>query len=288
MCFFILGLFINLHYSYALNPSPQSGSAGLTGTVPSTPPSVAATIATPTSGQNFTSLPVTISGICPSNLLIKIYINNIFSGSSECVSGSYSIISDLFEGSNVIIARDYDNLSQSGPDSNSVNVSYASNLNPSGSPITLASNYAELGANPGTILSWPIQITGGSPSYALSVDWGDGEQATLMSKVSSGELNLSHTYIASGVYTILIKATDVSGNLSFLQLVGVANGPASQTSLAATAKTNSTTKSAVISMPNLVVIIVGLIMIPLIAFILGSMHRKKEIQDKLQKKQDPF
>ena len=57
--------------------NPQATAVGLSGTVTSPPPSVAATIGTPTNGQVFTTLPITVQGICQSGLLIKLYINSI-------------------------------------------------------------------------------------------------------------------------------------------------------------------------------------------------------------------
>jgi len=52
------------------------------------------------SGQSFTTLPITVSGLCPSGLLIKVFDNNIFAGSAECSSGSYELKIGLFDGTN--------------------------------------------------------------------------------------------------------------------------------------------------------------------------------------------
>ncbi|HEY5268285.1 MAG TPA: PKD domain-containing protein [Candidatus Saccharimonadales bacterium] len=274
---------------FIANATTLSGTNGfgISGTITSPPPSTAATIATPTNGQQFSQLPITISGICVSGLLIKIYINNIFSGSADCVNSSYSISSDLFIGENDIVARDFDSLNQAGPDSNTVKVSYVNNALTAQSGITLTSSFAKLGANPGSLLSWPIQITGGSSPYALSINWGDGKQPTLLSQPTSGSLTLTHTYSISGVYNVTINATDTNNNDAFLQLVGVANGPASQSTSSNSPKP---TAAKTVGLSNIILaIIIGLLVLtPLIAFWLGDMHQKKVIESKFKHRQKLF
>src|SRR5665213_1484212 len=65
-----------------LPPDPQTGSVGVEGTITSPPPTVAATISTPTNGQSFSSEPITVAGICPTGLLVKIFANNVFVGAA--------------------------------------------------------------------------------------------------------------------------------------------------------------------------------------------------------------
>src|SRR5690242_1358127 len=76
----------------------QIGATGVEGTVPGPPPSHAATIDVPKDGQSFSNIPINVSGLCPINTLVEIYKNNVFSGSAECVRGSYSLQIDLFDG----------------------------------------------------------------------------------------------------------------------------------------------------------------------------------------------
>src|SRR6185312_2969743 len=77
---------------------------------------------------------------------------------------------------------------------------------------------------PGTQLTWPVTLNGGVGPYALSVDWGDGTSADLMSVTTPGNVTLKHVYKAAGVYTVIVKATDKNGAAAFLQLVGQATG----------------------------------------------------------------
>lgn len=208
--------------------NPQSGNVGLEGTVPGTPPTQAATIAVPTNGQVFTSVPITVSGLCKTGLLVKIFSNNVFVGSAQCANGSYSLKIDLFSGRNDLVARVYDTLDQQGPDSNTVSVTFNdAQFAQFGTHVALSSNYARIGANPGSTLTWPIILSGGTGPYALSVDWGDGSSTDLQSVSFPGVINIHHVYNQAGVFTIVVKATDANETSAYLQLVGVANGQVS-------------------------------------------------------------
>ena len=70
-------------------------------------------------------LPVTVTGLCPDGLLVKLFKNNVFAGSVDCTKGSYSLKIDLFTGQNDLVARVYDSLDQPGPDSSIVRVRFA-------------------------------------------------------------------------------------------------------------------------------------------------------------------
>jgi hypothetical protein len=225
--------------------NPQSGSVGLEATVPSPPPSVAATIGVPSNGQVFTSTPITVSGLCQTGLLVKIFSNNVFTGSAVCTAGSYALKVDLFSGQNDLVARVYDSLDQQGPDSNVVSVTFNdAQFAAFGPRVALTSSYARRGANPGSVLSWPFTLSGGTGPYALSVDWGDGSGVQLKSVAFPGIVTTEHTYAQAGVYTIVVKATDANNASAYLQVVGVANGKvsgsvSSSSSTTTTPNTNS-------------------------------------------------
>lgn len=212
----------------AQSPNPQDGAIGVQGRLSSPPPTTGATIAVPTNGQGFSNLPITVSGICPNDLLVKLFKNNVFAGSVMCNNGSYSLQIDLFNGQNELVARVYDALDQAGPDSNTVTVVYTDPRQGTPSRVTLTSNFAKRGANPGQTLVWPIIVSGGEGPYAISVDWGDGKTPDLISQPFPGTMDIKHVYDSPGIYNIIIKATDRNGGIAFLQLVGVANGPLSQ------------------------------------------------------------
>lgn len=211
-----------------LPKNPQDGSVGVQGVIPTSAPVRGPTISAPGNGQSFSELPVTVSGLCTSGLLVKLFKNNVFAGSAQCTNGSYAIKIDLFGGSNELVARNYDALDQASPDSNTVSVTYK-DKDQNGIRVSLTSNYAKRGANPGGTLLWPVVISGGSGPYAVSVDWGDGKSSDLFTQEFPGEFIMKHIYESPGIYNIVVKVVDKNGSTAFIQLVGVGNGPLSQT-----------------------------------------------------------
>jgi hypothetical protein len=264
--------------------NPQNGAVGLEGTINGPPPSQAASITVPGSGQSFTTLPITVSGLCPSGLLIKVFDNNIFAGSAECVSGSYELKIELFSGANSLVSIDYDALGQQGPNSNTVVVNYTSaQFTSFGTQLTISSNYSQLGSTPGTQLSWPITINGGTSPYALSIDWGDGSPSKLMSASSSGPLTLTHTYQLSGTYTITVQATDKNGEPAFLQVISVISGPIQK--LASTSgSTSSTAKTEIVTISIWAKIaMLCLLILIIIAFWVGRRYELISLRRKIEK-----
>lgn len=267
--------------------NPQSGATGLTGKISAPAPTTGATISIPRDGQNFSNSLLTVSGICPKGLLVKLFKNNVFAGSVECTNGSFSMQVDIFNGQNQLLARVYDALDQAGPDSNVVNVTLSSSISAQVSRVGLTSNYAKRGANPGQVLTWPIILSGGDGPYAVSVDWGDGKAADLKSVAFAGSFDINHTYDNPGVYNIIVKATDKSGSVAFLQLVGVGNGPLSQDT--GQSANNSGTTASVITKTKILWEPAAVIL-PFVVFTfwLGKKHELKTIRRKIEEGERPF
>ncbi len=276
-------------YSPVAGAATEQGSVGIEGKISAPPPTQPATISIPGSGQSFTTLPVTVSGICPNGLLVKLFKNNVFAGSVQCNNGNYSIIIDLFNGQNELVARVYDALDQTGPDSNTVNVTYNPPAGSFTNRVTLTSTFAKKGANPGEVLTWPIAISDGSGPYAISVDWGDGKTPDLISQAFPGTFNIQHVYDNPGVYNIIIKATDKNGGVAYLQLVGIANGALSQEDGGkagdknAASNATSATKTRILWEP-------AALLIPFIAstFWLGKRHELHTLKKKIERGDRPF
>lgn len=262
--------------------NPQSGSFGIQGRISSPPPTQAPTIAIPRDGQAFTEMPVTVGGLCQNDLLVKIFKNNVFAGSFQCKNSSYTLQVDLFVGTNQLVARQYDTFDQASPDSNLVNVTFNTNQFVVGSRVSMTSIYAKRGANPGQTLTWPVALTGGEGPYAISVDWGDGKALDLKSLQFAGTFDIEHIYDNPGVYNILIKATDRNGISAFLQVVGLANGPAKQSN-AEDDQQKTITRTRILWQPAAVAI-------PLIisSFWLGRRYEKKIIRQKIERGEHPF
>lgn len=259
-------------------PQSDSGSIGLEGKISTAPPKVGATITTPNNGAVFTALPVTISGLCPKGLLVKVFSNNVFIGAVDCVSGSYSIIADLFNGQNQLVARVYDALDQSGPDSNTVVVTYNSpKFEGNVEQLFLTSIFARRGAPPGSEILWPIILTGGVGPYAISVDWGDSSSPDLISQQFTGTFNIKHTYKTSGTYKVIVKATDSKGNVALLQLNAVGTG--------AVSKTDDSKDSSATVVRTVVIWWPLILMVPLIvaAFWLGKRSELYSLRKTLEK-----
>ncbi len=258
----------------------SNGSIGLQGTISTASPKSGATITSPGNGASFSALPITVSGLCPKGLLVKLFSNNVFVGSVQCETGSYSLQIDLFSGQNDLVARVYDALDQAGPDSNVVNVTFNdANFLQFGTQLLLTSIYAERGAPPSQELNWPILLSGGTSPYAISVDWGDGSTNDLLSQPIAGGFTIKHIYKSAGIYKVIVKATDKNGDTAFLQLVGVATGAIQ--SGAGNDNKSSSVRTVVIWWPCL-------LMLPLIvaAFWSGRRNELYVLRKKLEKSRD--
>lgn len=261
--------------------SRQSGSVGIEGRISTDPPRQGAIISFPTDGSVVNGTTTTVTGICPSGLIVKIFRNGIFAGATQCINGSFSIQIDLFSGVNELIARVYDDLDQAGPDSNIVRVTVPAGAAPFANQMFLTSPYAKQGVTPGQTLTWPITLTGGNGPYALTIDWGDGKTTDLLSRQFAGTFNIEHVYDSPGVYIITIRATDKDGRVAFLQLIGVANGPLSQNSSGQNSDDGlALVKTKILWIPMLLAI-------PLIAsaFWLGRRHELYVLRKRLQRRE---
>jgi hypothetical protein len=227
-----LGISLTVSSVLASSPPPQASSIGLTGSMPGAPPKVAATIKSPSSGQHFSTSPVTVTGSCPAGTLVELYKNDIFAGSGVCSNGgSYSFDIDLLIGQNILVARVYDALNQTGPDSNSVTIFYdvlpqqAAPLAPLsfGGQLLINTDAVFRGAFPAHPLNIPVNIIGGSPPYAVNVEWGDTTN-NVISRTDNVTFNSEHIYKKPGTYPITLQATDANGRVAFLTVAAIVNG----------------------------------------------------------------
>jgi len=287
LCCLLLAIFTGVSgtVSAVTQPkNPQNGSIGIEGTIPTAAPKQAPTIAVPGNGQRFTGTPITVSGLCPKGLLIKVFSNNVFVGSVECVNGSYSLKVDIFSGRNDLVARAYDSLDQASPDSNVVTVTFDDQQFANfGSHMFLTSAYAKQGANPGDTLSWPIVVGAGAPPYAISVNWGDNKQEDLISVPNDGTFVAKHVYDSAGVFNLTVKGADKNGTSAFLQLIGVANGaiqsstkPKTENAAAKENAKNTIFKAIAISMAIALPLIIS-------SFYLGRKHQLLSLRRHLER-----
>jgi hypothetical protein len=90
---------------------------------------------------------------------------------------------------------------------------------------TIIANCIKRSIFTGDTVTLPIRVTGGTPPYALSIDWGDGF-TELKTVLDTEYHNYQHTYKTAGILGVSLKTTDAKGITSFLQTVVQVNGTA--------------------------------------------------------------
>jgi hypothetical protein len=201
--------------------------------MPGKPPTTAAVIKSPTTGQRFATSPITFSGTCPENTLVEIFKNDIFAGSTVCTDkGTFSLEVDLLIGQNSVVARVYDALNQAGPDSNIVIVYYDALPNPAdslnsfnfgGNQLLLNTDAVFRGIFPEQTMNVPLDILGGTPPYAVNIAWGDATNK-VVPRNDNATFNVTHEYKKPGVYQVVFQATDAGGRVAFLTVAAIVNG----------------------------------------------------------------
>jgi len=219
----------------------QSGQVQVTAKVTGPPPSVPAVITSPASGQVITNIPVEVIGTCSEpGLVIEIFDNGSFIGSAMCQNdGTFTVSVDLTKGKNDLVAEEFDALDQQGPNSTVVSVTYAppvvpvnvsqaatpASSSPSQLSITFDSTYnGYSGCTPGQQLSLPLLVRGGTPPYAVNIDWGDGTNKLVSLPNGSEPLIAGHIYNQAGTYKVNMSASDSGGQHAVLNIVVVING----------------------------------------------------------------
>lgn len=226
---------------------PESGSIGLSGIVPGKPPTTAATITAPPNGQRFPTSPVAVSGTCPVTTLVEIYKNDIFAGSTACTdTGTFTLDVDLLIGQNTLVARVYDSLNQAGPDSNKIIVFYdalptqstgINTLDFGGPQLLLNTDAVFRGTFPGQEVSVPIDIIGGTPPYAINIQWGDATNK-VVSRPDNTTFHQPHVYQKAGIYQLSVQGSDGNGRVAFITVAVIVNGQPDVAATTAAAKTD--------------------------------------------------
>ena len=284
MC--LLALFVFVRPTAAITalptPAPKPGSYGLAATKLQDAPTQGASITTPGNGGSFTTSPITVTGICPDDLLVQVYNNKVMVGSVVCENGSFSLEVSLFAGINELSAIVFDQLDQEGPTSNLITVNYSNTeFSAFGALITLTSAYGRRSAAAGSELTWPLQLSGGAGPYAFSIDWGDGSATQLKSQPQAGLVDIAHTYNKAGIYRVNVKVTDVNGVSAFLQVIGLGNG---KVDAAATDTTKAPTDTTtVLWVPAAVATV---LLFP--AFWLGRRSQVVSLRNKMLKEQEAY
>lgn len=246
----VVGFALSAYTAVAQSPGPEATSIGLYGAVAGKPPTTAAVIKSPTTGQRFGTSPITVSGTCPKNTLVEIFKSDIFAGSTPCAdNGTFSLEVDLLIGQNTLIARVYDDLNQPGPDSNAVIVFYdalpsqagpLASLNFGGPQLLLNTDAVFRGTFPKQEMKVPLEILGGTPPYAVNIQWGDSTN-TVVSRNDNVSFTTAHIYKKAGTYQVSFQASDAEKRVAFLTVAAIVNGQPDPVAIAATQERSTNT-----------------------------------------------
>jgi len=262
-------LYISSGVTYAVT---SSGSVNVGLVVNANPPETGATITSPSNGDKFVDKErLVVTGTCQPSTFVVVQDNGQLVGSTVCTeAGIYNLTIQIQIGQNILSALNYDNLNQAGPDTPSVTISVRKSkpgkpvapieqpvlpVNPSiipgvSSVLSSCDDYKAgslsaggevhiavvclprlFGANVQQVLG--ILVWGGTPPYAISINWGNGIENTLLSISEPGYYKSNFSYAFPGIYRVdfLIKDKDGEDAVvqSSVQVNGTTASPAAST-----------------------------------------------------------
>lgn len=227
-------------------PSPfsfaaQTYSYDVTAKVPAPLPNSPAIITSPSDQQHVTDQTITVSGTCPDDSYVKVFVNGVEAGVADCNNGTFSMPVTLTPGANVLTAKVYNITDDEGPSSGAITVYYDVPAAPSqqpGSPpsagsspgtpgntgqpgptITLPYHFAI--RSPGDQWQWEVTIGGRAP-FNITIDWGDGD-IQRFTRAEGGTFTISHVYHKASTYQPVIRVTDKNGSASYQWVAEVRN-----------------------------------------------------------------
>jgi len=287
-----------------VNAVTKSGDIHVNGLLAGPPPSTAPIVEEPASRSTFQKKSITVKGTCEADLIVRIYRNNIFAGSTICQpDGTYSLTIDLYVGKNLLVARQFDSLDQPSPESNKVVVYYTppspplppatpNTPSPQPTPPSIDTNppvKSPSQAPPESIAQFqlivdydytlqriytnkpfylPVVFAGGTGPYAINITWGDGEQ-TLLSRDTTKKITVKHTYEKPGYYTASITVSDKHNERARVQFVLLVNGDKkSQSSLEAFVESSS--------LWTWILIFLGVVVLLAISYTIGKKNAVKK------------
>lgn len=141
----------------------------VTATVPAPPLTQPAVITSPTQGQELTEKSLNVSGDCPDESYVKLFVGDILRGVAPCEDGRFTIPVELSTGENQLKVRVFNQTDNEGPTSLPVSVFYNLPKPPASAPVSLKiSNIEDGGYRSGQTLevgSRPT-ITGLAPPFS--------------------------------------------------------------------------------------------------------------------------
>jgi hypothetical protein len=122
----IVGIFLFASQEFAsADTLTGSQDVSVSAVVSGAPPTIGATIISPTDGTAVTAPDEDISGTCQDELFVVIFDNGNSAGSTDCTpAGLFDLTIQLVSGQNALQALNYDGLNQPGPATPTVTVTY--------------------------------------------------------------------------------------------------------------------------------------------------------------------
>lgn len=238
LLFVLTGLVLLM--SNVMSKKVEADNLLVTAKIAATLPNQASQITQPVDGAALVNNPQTISGTCevvmPAHI-IRLESNSQFIGSSPCSpSGTFAISTDLLAGENRLFARTFNFTEDEGPVSDEVvaSLSFDATVSPpnavtkvasssqSGNsqaaiPLRIRSDMIYVSFYPHRKFELQFSVEGGSPPYAILVDWGDSRQE-LISVDDSSALTVEHVYRTTNNRVVTLRAVDQAESNAVLQM----------------------------------------------------------------------
>lgn len=208
----------------------------VTATVPAPMPAGVPEITSPTDGMTISGDSVNVSGTCPvitPAIIVAIYRDSTLIGSTECrADGAFFVAVPLAYGANVLTATVVTITGGIGGTSAPVTVTHPQPVIPTiggqsvgqladmALPIHITSPDKFVLLGPDGSAAWHGSISGGTPPYAVSIEWGDGE-TDKHTITDHAERLYTHRYGTLHPYSITVRVTDARDGTSTFRTVAV-------------------------------------------------------------------
>ncbi len=252
-----------------------SASYNVVTTVVAAPINQSATILYPHNNSTVYNSTINVNGSCQSPSYVVLTKNNLFGGVALCSSSNtWSISVSLLSGSNILQAKIFNLTNRPGPLSSQIKTDYVSSGNISlDNPLILKSNFDYQGVNVGQQFNLPLDLEGGKPPYAISINWGDST-TSLISQASDGTISIPHIYKKTenykGSYKIIVSTTDTQGKQTSLQLLAIVNLNSSSENSIANISNNSAGNGIFSNIEKYIWPSYAIVILMLISFWLGE------------------
>lgn len=217
----------------------------VTARVPAEPLTSPAVITSPTDGQRFNTNTITVSGTCPNDSYVKVLRGTEVAGIAVCNANTFTMQISIVPGANLLTAKVFNITDDEGPASPPITVYYdvpvqpetpTQPTNPTGPtrPITSAPSgsgglaidvpYKYTIRKPNETWQWELSVSGGTPPYAITIQWGDGTSGTY-TRNAADTFTITHAYGKADIYRVLIKAQDATGAMTLLEISAPVKDP---------------------------------------------------------------